>query len=99
MTRDEFTRRWRHHVAGVIALGTERIRKVLSGRLDKAADYGEALLGLEATTDTLLGQLWDSMQPVKPPTDLGPLPARMKPLATVPVNGRAPQTKAAAERK
>jgi hypothetical protein len=62
MTKDDFIRRHRNHVAGVIAMGTTTFRReVLAGSAASPTDLGKVLSDLQATTEQLLGQLYDAM--------------------------------------
>lgn len=66
MTREEFIRRWKSHVAGVIALGSDKIRRIHSAPFASVAAFGAAMIELDPTTERLLGQLFDDLQPPKP---------------------------------
>lgn len=78
MTKDDFKRRWRNHVAGVIALGTARVRKRLKDPLTSSEELGEAILHLADTADELLAKLYDDIVRDAPNTAIsksnGPLP-------------------------
>lgn len=65
-TREEFVRRWRGHVAGIIALGGPKVRKLLTGPIESAASFGDTLFELDETTTALLGQLYDHLIPPAP---------------------------------
>ncbi len=67
MTKEDFIRRWKSHVAGCIALGSDKARRVNSGTFEAVAAYGAVLVELNDTTERLLSQLYDSLQPPKPP--------------------------------
>jgi hypothetical protein len=65
-TRDEFRRRWRNHVAGLLALGSGRVRRLITAPFESAAAFGETMNGLGETADTLLDQLYDDLVPKEP---------------------------------
>lgn len=67
MTRDDFRRKWRAHVAGVIALGSAKGRKLYTGPIQSATEYGEVMTSLDDQADLLLCQLWDSMHAAQAP--------------------------------
>lgn len=67
MTREQFVSRWRAHVIGKLALGTTELRRSLKdaltvGGLDSGDALGRVLAKLPDEADTLLGQLYDSLQ-------------------------------------
>lgn len=70
MTREQFVRKWRAHMAGVIALGSAGLRKTLTSPLEPQA-FGATITDISQTTDTLLGQLYDSLFPVPAPKTNG----------------------------
>ncbi len=59
--KEGFIERWRNHVAGMIALGSDTFRKLTTGQLKTVADAGEIMLGLGDTTDRLLGLLYEDL--------------------------------------
>jgi hypothetical protein len=58
-SREEFVQRWKAHVAGVIALGSGKVNRLVTAPFEGAKAFGQVLVDLEKTTDVLLGQLYD----------------------------------------
>ena len=65
-TKDEFIRRWKAHVAGVIALGAAKTRRILTGTIEGPADLGLLMLELTETTEQLLRHMYDDLNPPQP---------------------------------
>lgn len=71
MTRETFIARWRAHVIGKLALGTTELRSSLKdafspGGVAAGDALGRVLSKLPEEADTLLGQLYDCLQPASP---------------------------------
>ncbi len=81
-SENEFLDRWRAHVAGLIALGSGQVRKVLTGPIESPAQFGQVMSDLADTSTDLLRDLYRYLNPPEP------LPAKV-----VPVNGQAPLRK------
>lgn len=65
LTLEDFIKKYRPYVAGVIALGTTNARKLLSGAYDKPEHVGNAIVDLNDTTVTLLTMLHKALVPEK----------------------------------
>ncbi len=73
MTKDEFIRRFRNHLVGVIVTGRVDAAKLFSGAtFGGVAEVGAVFNGLGSTADATLAMLYDALQP-KPNHE--PLPA------------------------
>ena len=71
MTREQFVTRWHAHVYGKFLLGTTEYRVTLKqaltvGGVDSDEAVGRVTKKLGTETETLLGQLYDSLQPAAP---------------------------------
>lgn len=70
MTRDEFTTTWLDEMTGVLLLAFhaehESIRPMLSDT--EMAKTGRFFLHQQRRARSMLGRMWDSMQPAKPVT-------------------------------
>jgi hypothetical protein len=88
VTEQQFIDRHRRYVAGVIGLGSSKVRKAFNGPLTNAQDFGDALMFLGDEADALLKRLYadlvKALAPVQPPVT----PAAQTPAA---VNGAAKQ--------
>ena len=60
-TRDAFIRRWAAHTAGLIAIGSAKMRKAFLGPCDSSQHFGEIMLEVDDTAKKLLGMLYDSL--------------------------------------
>jgi hypothetical protein len=77
MNREEFIRRWRDKLAGMIALGGAEVRRSLSGAVMSDETIGRALTNIATAVDVTLGAMFDSLNPPKPPA-----------VITTPANGQ-----------
>lgn len=76
-TKDEFIRRWKAHVAGIVALGSADVRSLIVGPFESARAFGNVMTGLGDTAEKLLKQLYDDLNPPEPPPPPAPKPAGM----------------------
>jgi hypothetical protein len=58
-TKDELLRKFRNHVAGIIALGSAEARRIHVGPFESAAAYGQVMNNLSETADQLLSTIYD----------------------------------------
>ena len=60
-SREVFIRRWASHTAGLIAIGSAKMRKAFLGPCDSSEHFGRIMLEVDDTAKSLLGQLYDSL--------------------------------------
>ena len=78
MSQDEFVRKWKHHTAGIIALGSSKLNRVVTAPFANAAAFGQVVCDLDETAESLLIQLYKSLTQAPPP----PRPAQPEPAVT-----------------
>lgn len=70
MTREQAIKLYRSYVAGVIALGSTKMRSACFGPKSSVTDLGEALQDIGDTADVVIGKLYDAFT-VKEPANNG----------------------------
>ncbi len=73
ITKEEFIRRFRNHLAGVIATGRANVGKLYSAqKFSSVAEIGEVFNDLGTTSDATLAMFYDALDDKKPlPTQNG----------------------------
>lgn len=57
-TEDEYVRKWENHVAGIVALGSDKVRKLAQGDFKTIEEAGEILNGLGDTARSLIRKMY-----------------------------------------
>ncbi len=67
LTKEEFIRRFRNHLAGVIATGRANVGKLYSAqKFSSVAEIGEVFNDLGTTSDATLAMFYDALDDKKP---------------------------------